>query len=326
MTGRDRNDRDDMSGEFQMNEISDQWLFIINPIAGNGFAGTYTETVKEMIKKHHLNAKIVHTEKKGHATEMAAEFINKGYNHIIAVGGDGTINEIVRPIIGKSNVSMGVIAAGTGNDMIQILGFPDRFSESDWDIFFNKNMIKMDVGRCNDNFFLNGMGLGFDAKVASENYTEDGRVIEDQGSKYLWHILKNLFFYKESEMTILRDEKKQQAKCFMNTISIGRRFAGKYFLTPKALANDGLLDVCMVSKLGVLERFKIFLVVPKGTHLSNKHVDYYQTEKIKIDFDSEVPHHLDGELFYASHFEVSVLPQALNIIYNPTGPHFFRPE
>jgi diacylglycerol kinase (ATP) len=323
MTGRGR---DDNSGEFNMHAANDQWVFIVNPIAGNGFAGKYTETVKSMIKKYPIDAKIVLTERKGHATEIAGEFVKKGYNHLIAVGGDGTINEIIKALIGKSNVTMGVVAAGTGNDMIQILGFPDKFSESDWDIFFKRNTIKIDVGKCNHNFFLNGMGIGFDAKVASENYTEDGRVIEDQGSKYLWHILKNLFFYKESEMYTLMDGKKQRSKCFMNTISIGRRFAGKYFLTPKALANDGLLDVCMVEALDILERFKIFLVVPKGAHLGHKKVDYYQTEKIRLEFDHEVPHHLDGEIFYASAFDVSVLPEALTIIYNPAGPHFFKTE
>ncbi len=307
-----------------MAQKSDKWLFIVNPVAGNGIAKKYSAKVSEMINKNGIDAEIVSTTHKGHATQIARDFSEKGYNYIIAVGGDGTMNEIVHGIINKENISLGIIPAGTGNDFIQILGFPDNFSENDWNIFFKKNTIKMDVGVCNDNYFLNGMGLGFDAQVASENYTEDGEVKEGKSSKYLWHILKTLLFYKEHEMHSFSDDQKQTTKCFINTIGIGRRFAGEYFLTPNAIANDGLLDVCMIKELSFFERIKIFLKVPKGEHIDDKNVNYYQTDKIRLEFDNKVPHHLDGELFFSSKFEVSVLPEKLKFIYNPNGNHFFR--
>jgi len=161
------------------------------------------------------------------------------------------------------------------------------------------------------------------SKIASENYTEDGDLIKNQGSKYLWHILKNMFFYQEKNIDYIIDGKKFTATCFMNTISIGRRFAGKYFLTPKAIANDGLLDICLVSKLSVFERFRLFFQVPKGAHLDDKKVNYYQKKNLIIDSGVNVPHHLDGELFFASHFEITIIPGGLHIIYNPSGPHCF---
>jgi YegS/Rv2252/BmrU family lipid kinase len=309
-----------------MNSPNDKWAFIVNPVAGNDFASGYAEEVKNKVKKYDIKAELFFTERQGHASDITSECIKKDFNHFIAVGGDGTINEIMKKLVGKPELTLGVITAGTGNDMIQILGFSGKFSEKDWDIFFERNTIKMDVGNCNGNYFLNGMGIGFDAKVASENYTKDGHVIEDQGSKYLWHILKNLFFYKETEMDSEWDGEKHRRKFFLNTISVGRRFAGKYFLTPKAIANDGLLDMCIVGELGVLERFKIFLKVPKGEHLEHKKVDYYRAKHIKIEMDKVVPHHLDGELFFASSFDISIIPGGLNIIYNPAGPHFFNTD
>ena len=124
--------------------------------------------------------------------------------------------------------------------------------------------------------------------------------------------------------TISSRDKQQESDCFINTISVGRRFAGSFFLTPNAIANDGLLDVCMISKLNLLQRFKILSMVPKGTHVRDKKVDYYQTEKISIDFGKKVPFHVDGELYFDTTFEVSLLPSALNIIYNPEGKHFFN--
>ncbi|MCP5109074.1 MAG: hypothetical protein GY950_37175, partial [bacterium] len=111
---------------------------------------------------------------------------------------------------------------------------------------------------------------------------------------------------------------------FINTIANGRRFAGDFYLTPKAVANDGLLDVCMIKRLSLPERFKILLKVPKGTHLEEEKINYYQTDRIRIEFDHEVPHHLDGEISYSSTFEVGVLPGKLKIIYNPRGDHYFN--
>ncbi len=299
-----------------------KWAFIINPVAGNGFAKKHLDEIKNKIKESGVEAETAMTERKGHAVELAANFADKGFQNIIAVGGDGTVNEIVRSIIDR-DITLGVVPAGTGNDFVQIPGFKGYFNEDDWNVFFNKNTIKMDVGRCNGNYFLNGMGLGFDAQVAAENYSDSDEVKSGSASKYLWHIIKTLLFFKEKQMYSLINGDKEQTKCFINTISIGRRFAGGFFLTPKAVANDGLLDVCMIKELTFPGRVKIFLKVPKGTHINDENVNYYQTDKLSLEFDNEVPYHLDGELFFASQFEVDILPKKLNLIYNPGGDHFF---
>jgi diacylglycerol kinase (ATP) len=301
-----------------------RWVFIVNPIAGNGFAKRYVTTLESMIKKYGADADVIFTERKGHASELAKASAAKGYQYIIGVGGDGTMNEIARPLIGRKDIVVGLIPAGTGNDFIQILGFPNRFDDSHWKIFFDRNKIPMDVGSCNGMYFLNGMGLGFDAQVAAENYTEPGQVKLGGKYKYIWHIVKTLLFFKEKQMTVISGKQKSRSTCFMNTVSIGRRFAGGFFITPKAIANDGLLDVCNVQKLNLIQRFRILLMVPKGTHITNPKVDYHQTDKISIEFDNKVPFHVDGELNFAQNFNIKILPGALNIIYNPEGKHFFQ--
>lgn len=301
-----------------------EWGFIVNPVAGNHFAEGYADTVKEMAKKHNVNAEIVFTERKGHAAELAERYIEKGFRYIIAVGGDGTINETAKAVIDKEDVILGLVTAGTGNDFAQILGFSERFTDEEWDIFFKANVKDMDVGTCNDDIFLNGMGLGFDAQVAAANYNINNEVMMGGKRKYWWHIIKTLLFYKEKKMTVITDDGKTETDVFINTIANGRRFAGDFFLTPRALANDGLLDVCMIKRLSLPERFKILLKVPKGTHLEEKKINYYQTDKIRLEFDQEVPHHLDGEVSYASTFDVGILPRKLKIIYNPLGDHYFN--
>jgi diacylglycerol kinase (ATP) len=122
----------------------DKWVFIINPVAGNGFATNLVEKLKEMISKSDLEAEIVYTTKKGHATELSKQYSGAGYKYIIGVGGDGTLNEIAIPLINNLDVIIGLIPAGTGNDFIQICGFPGRFEEQDWEIFFKQNVILMD--------------------------------------------------------------------------------------------------------------------------------------------------------------------------------------
>ncbi len=310
-----------------MNEVQNkEWVFIINPIAGNGYAKTLAPKIEEMIDKYSINASVVFTEKKGHASELAKQFADMDSKYIIAVGGDGTFNEIASSLLHEKNLTIGIVPAGTGNDFIQILGFPNRFNDEHWKTLFEKNTSFIDVGLCNGLPFLNGMGLGFDAQVAAENYTEPGEVKKGGKNKYLFQIIKTLLLYKEKRMTVLSAETKHETDCFINTISNGRRFAGDFFLTPKAIANDGLLDVCMIEKLSLIERFKILTKVPKGTHLQNKKVNYYQSQKIEIEFNEKVPFHLDGELHFSKHFDISILPGAMNVIYNPSGNHFFSKD
>jgi len=301
-----------------------EWIFIINPVAGNGYGTTIVPKLREEIIKHGIEADLVFTERIGHATELAEKYFNEGYKYIIGVGGDGTIKEIARPLINKKDIIIGIIPAGTGNDTIQIMGFPNRFEEKDWDTFFNCSKIKMDVGSCNGMIFLNGMGLGFDAQVAAENYTKDGQVKQGGKHKYIWQIVKTLLFFREKRMTVLNGTDNHETDCFINTISVGRRFAGGFFLTPKAIANDGLLDVCMIKRLSLLQRFGILLKVPKGEHITNKKVNYYQTRGLRLEFADKAPFHVDGQLYFSKKFEVSILPEALNTIYNPNGKHFFN--
>ncbi|MCU0409392.1 MAG: diacylglycerol kinase family lipid kinase [Bacteroidales bacterium] len=306
-----------------MDQHKKRWAFIVNPVAGNGQGRAVVPALEDNIRKRGIDAEIILTEHPGHASILAGEYYGRGFTHIIGAGGDGTFNEIARALAGKKDLVTGLIPAGTGNDFIQILGFPDRFSDSDWDIFFGEDTTTIDAGFCNGIIFMNGMGLGFDAQVAAENYSEEGKVKKGSKHKYIWHILKTLLFYRERKMTVVTPEGKYETDCFINTIAIGRRFAGGFLLTPEAIANDGLLDVCSIKKLSLPERLRILMMVPGGTHIRDRRINYYKTSSLHIEFSRKVPFHADGELYFASDFDVSLLPAALNIIYNKGGNHFF---
>ena len=303
---------------------TEKWIFILNPTAGNNFALTLIPEIERRIREFNIEGEILLTERPGHASALSESAYKDGIKYIIAVGGDGTFNEVARPLVGRSDVVTGSIPAGTGNDFNRIPGFHDRFDEDDWKTFFGKNVIAQDVGKVNTMVFLNGMGLGFDAEVAAQNYTEGGTVKKGGGDKYIWHILKTLLLFREKKMIVSTADRQHETDCFINTVSIGRRFAGSFFLTPEAIANDGLLDVCSIKRLNLFHRFRLLLKVPKGAHISDKRVNYYKVSSIDLEFPSEVPFHFDGEISRARTFNISILPGALNIIYNPHGNHYFR--
>jgi diacylglycerol kinase (ATP) len=125
-------------------------------------------------------------------------------------------------------------------------------------------------------------------------------------------------------MIFSNNDNKTESDCFINTVSIGRRFAGGFYLTPEAIANDGLLDVCSIKKLNLIQRLKILMMVPKGTHIHDEKVNYFRAEKLMLEFKDEVPFHIDGELYFSKLFDINILPEALNVIYKPAGPHFFK--
>ncbi len=302
----------------------EKWVFIVNPIAGNNFGVTMIPEIEKKIKQFGINGEILITEYKGHAAELSKQAAENGARYIVAVGGDGTFNEVARPLINNKDVVAGIIPAGSGNDYCQIPGFPNRLTEKEWEVIFRKNVISQDAGIVNGTIFLNGLGIGFDAEVAAQNYTEEGKVRKGGADKYIWHIIKTLLFFREKRMIVISDGVRNETDCFMNTISIGRRFAGSFFITPKAIANDGLLDVCSIRKLNLFHRFRLLLKVPKGTHITDKRVNYFTSSSIDLEFPQEVPYHVDGELFFARTFKIRIIPGGLNILYNPGGSHYFN--
>lgn len=192
------------------------------------------------------------------------------------------MNEIAAPPVNRKDIVIGLIAGGTGNDLIQVTGFPDSFREEDREMFFRMNVTPMNAGTCNGKIILNGMGLGFDAQVASENYTESREVKPGGKGKYIWHILKTLFFYREKTMKVICNVSTYETDCFMNTVANGRRFAGSFYLTPRAMANESLPDICAIKRLNLFQRLRILLMVPSGTHVNNEHVNYYQTAMLGL--------------------------------------------
>ena len=303
----------------------EKWGVILNPVAGEGAAEKISDKIIGNIEKYKPGYILYRTEYPGHAAELSKQMLNEGCTHIIVAGGDGTVNEAAGPLVGK-DVVFGVIPAGTGNDYMQITGFSESFSEDEWEQFFKSEHRAVDVGLCNGKFFFNGMGIGFDAEMTNavtEDRIKTGRISK---SKYNYFIVKTLLGYKEHLITFFNGGNEVKEQSFMTTCSIGRRYAGSFFLTPEAYADDGLLDVLKIKPLKLLERLSILTKVPSGSHLAHKKVECFKTDKIQLTFTENVPAHLDGELIKDDNFDISIIPGGLKLIYNPEGSHYLCEE
>jgi YegS/Rv2252/BmrU family lipid kinase len=301
-----------------------KWVFIVNPVAGSGYGLSQIDKIKEMISRLSLEADIVFTERRGHASELSARYADSGYRYIIAVGGDGTFSEVATPLVSRRDIIAGQIPGGTANGVNELAGFPEKYTEKEWETFFKADAVSMDVGVCNDrSFFFTGIGIGFDVQVA-ENFNRAREINPGKKQNYLWIVLKTILFYKEKKMVLISDGKTVEAGCFMNTVSNGARtYAKAFLLTPGAIANDGLLDICSIKSMSLPGRIKLLLNVPKGKHLNDRNVHYFRTPELSAEFPVSVPYHADGEISYAQSFKLGVMPDGLNLIFNPHGNHHF---
>lgn len=291
----------------------DKWLFIVNPISGNGVSLKRIPYIEKYIKKYNLDAKITETKYKGHAIEISKEGVEK-YSVIVSVGGDGTHNEVLQPLIGKDTV-FGAISAGSGNDFIHALGFSENFEENEYRTLFEKKTIQLDIGKCNDRYFINAFGVGYDATVA---YEMDKLSSKGRRSKmhYLTSVLKNIFFYKSSGMEIKINGQTKKIDALIATVGNGKRVGGGFYLTPHALVNDNLFDICIISERPFVSRINILGKVMKKKHAKTANVWYSNSEHVILEYKKDIPYHVDGEVELGRYFDISLIPYKLKVIYN----------
>ncbi len=296
-----------------------KYFFVINPASGH--VRDHLEEYQNTIKLRYQGASLGLTREPGHATLLAREALARGQDHILVMGGDGTCNEVVQALVDYPDGVLGVLPGGSGNDFAAVLGQGVEMSRSSWDVLDQSEVRKIDLGLCNGRYFVNGVGVGYDAMVAEgvrKPSLFTGKL------RYWKEILKHLLFYRENEIHVYWPEGEYRGPSFLVTSGIGRHYGGGFPLTPLAYADDGLLDVCLVRDIPVLSRFSKMLKLKRGRHLQEPEVTYFQTSELTIDLEKEVPAHIDGELLYAKKFSLKVLKKQLNVLYYPVGGHYFQ--
>ncbi|MGC8595607.1 MAG: diacylglycerol/lipid kinase family protein [Candidatus Kryptoniota bacterium] len=289
--------------------------FIANPISGNGKTRRILPKLILLVKKLGIRFDVELTQAPQHATEIAKNLSDE-FEIVVAVGGDGTINEVASGLLLTDKV-LGIVPTGSGNDFARTLGRLRNLKE--WVYSLIAGSIKrIDVGTINlgnrDYVFVNGVGIGFDAEVARQS--EHFRRLKGL-PRYLAALIKTLKSYRSTRMNLEIDgQVARDGQTFLVAIGNGTSAGGGFLLTPDAKLDDGLLDVCAVNEVSIPRVIQVLPSVLNGTHLKHPEVSMYKAHHIKIISDDPVAIHRDGEIAPArvQEFTVDIHPDSLNII------------
>ncbi|MCU0441554.1 MAG: YegS/Rv2252/BmrU family lipid kinase [Bacteroidia bacterium] len=233
-----------------------------------------------------------------------------GFTDMVVMGGDGSIQFLLNHFR-EIKIPIGFIRCGTGNDLTNLL-FGKASYKSQFETATNGPIQAIDAGICNDRYFVNGVGIGFDGWVV-KNLIEKKWLTGK--AAYYATVLRLLLFHKESNMRVTTNQSSIDLNTFMIAAANGKTYGGGFMVAPRASLTDGLLELVIVSKISLAQRIRYLPVLEKGKHLHNplSFITYQQTEKIHIQSSKKIPAHLDGELLEATEFNISILPKYINI-------------
>jgi len=216
---------------------------IVNPTAGNGRASRTGEEMTALLQEQGVTHAVSRTAWAGHATELAREAAQKGADTVVAVGGDGTVCEVARGLYG-TRAALGVIPAGTGNDVVKALEIP-RKPEEALRYLLGRPARPLDAGMVNDMLFLNACGTGFDACVLE--YSVAAKKYSNGMLPYLWGVLRAIFTFRSVELTVaVDDEPPFTKKLMLMAAANGRYIGGGMKVAPDAQPDDGLFDLILL--------------------------------------------------------------------------------
>lgn len=286
-------------------------LFILNPVAGGGKVAEQIKTaVSEVFRESGIPHDIVITEQKGDGYHLSKRATEEGYAVVVAVGGDGTINEVATGLVGTSSI-LGIIPVGSGNGLARGLQIPLNY----WDacrLILRGEHIKIDVGQVGERYFFATSGIGFDAHV--------GKVYNEQPGHsrgifpYFQFAVTEFFSYEPQEVLLTFNGKTSRHLPLVLTVANVEQYGGGAIIAPGAIPNDGLFDVIIVRQS---HPFQILTQLPKlfsGTIETFPHFERHKTDALTITRPSPGPVHVDGESFIAGEvLEYTLLPQALHV-------------
>lgn len=276
---------------------------VTNSLAGNGRAIRLSHQIQSLLSLRTIDSQIF---RENEWSERISDF-----DQVWIVGGDGTLNYFVNKY---SNIKkpLSIFNGGTGNDFYSLL-YGIMTLENQIQHVLQSPPKAIDIGKCNDRFFLNGVGIGFEGAVVKS--LSKTRKFKGKTSFFI-HILKHILFYKEHEFSITSGDKTIDRKCLMISIANGKRYGGGFYVAPLAQPNDGLLDTVIVKKLSILKRLRYLPVIEKGEHLSLSFIEYFQTSKIYISSQQDIIQaHVDGEYLESKELVIEILPSQLSFIY-----------
>ena len=275
--------------------------FIINPISG----GKDTQNAKKKLPKLIMQTldttqwlpNILFTEYAGHATELAYQYARMGFDAVVAVGGDGTVNEVARGLVKgcqpsaiSRQTALGIIPMGSGNGFARHLNIPIRPAKA-IEMLNRCEPIRTDYGLANGRLFVSTCGTGFDALVANDFAASNKRGF----STYLQNVLKEAFSYQPQTYHIVGDGLDVTHKAFLITFANANQWGYEALIAPKASVQDGKMDIMLMSSHALLASASLALRLFAGSIDDSHFMDTLRAKDIMLFREEAAPFHIDGD-------------------------------
>jgi diacylglycerol kinase (ATP) len=295
----------------------DRFYVILNPTAGRGAAARVRGVIEREMAQAGAAFTIAETTRRGHAAELAEAAARGGWPAVVAVGGDGTVHEVVNGLMraanGEPSVPLGIVGVGSGNDFARLAGVP---TDATWAVrrMTEAEPRAVDVGRVGDEWFSNGVGIGLDARVAIE---VDRRRRFRGMAMYLHALIGVLRAFRPPHMTVELDGVRvAEGPMTLVTIGNGGRHGGGFWICPDARIDDGVLDVCTCDGLGTLGILSFLPRVMRGTHTGAACVHMHLARHVRVTSPDPLPVHADGEIIAddARELEIEIHPGRLRVL------------
>lgn len=301
--------------------------FILNPKSGRSRKHKNIEdAIKTACQSRKLSYHIYYTTCPGDATEYVKSMvrISEDRQRFICIGGDGTLNEIVNSAPSNSNVEFGVIPNGSGNDFVNNFTYKSLFSSIDAQI--DGEPVALDLIKCNDNYCVNMVNIGFDCAVAKAAAKLKKIKIFPPKFAYTLGVFKVVFRKIGVPMKIIFDDGEVVEKPItLTSIANGRYCGGGYCAAPYAFMDDGIMDVTAINKISRFTLFGLLKSYKKGTYLqkkrAQKHIVHKRVSHFRMEFKEPLPICIDGEIMGAKNIDFTVIPKAFNFVV-PKGSDF----
>jgi diacylglycerol kinase (ATP) len=300
--------------------------FIINSVLKNGKNGHTERFIRRKFAAGRFE--ISYTEYPGHATSIARKAVHNNFDTIVAIGGDGTVNEVLNGMVG-SDAALGIIPTGTANDLASYFCLPGKM-EALCDVILRRYVHLTDLIRVNNRYYITAGGVGFPGTVAGianaiKSRSKPGKLLAALLSHKLY-ILAVLWAILGSDYHNRIRVSRYGKMVYCDALSLmiqNQPFLGNNFLmAPGAVNDDGMFDVCLIANAhSRLYIFSILLKVLTGRHLHSPRVMMWRTDALSIEASHPLPFLHDGELLQKSRkFNVRVIPKSLKIIVPEKDP------
>jgi YegS/Rv2252/BmrU family lipid kinase len=295
------------------------WFIIANPIAGNLNFSKQWKKIKQLFDNKKIHFSFAFSNYSEHEIKLVQNAIQKGFRNIISIGGDGTLHHIVNGImlqkyVKASDITIGVIPLGTGNDWIKTYNIPNNIEKA-INIISKKKIILQDIGvietKNKKYYFNNVAGIGYDGYIVHRL-----KSLKYLGSiAYLLSGLSSLLFYKKSFLKIIFNNKTIKTNCLMTLIGICKFSGGGMQFTKEVNTNDGLFDITIAKNLTFFDLISNIHKLYNGEIIHHKKIETYKTKEISIiSKNSKSFIQADGELIGTGQMKVKIIKSAIQFV------------